>query len=159
MDKNISLYPEYKEAGKQIANGDQDIFSDNELARMLKVGIDTKEFQFAVLKLKDHLLNDYGIDFIRVDLGSEKGRKIASSSESVRITISRLAKRVKSAAIRQRTVIETIDRATLDQNDEKLYEGSVVKNGLLLSFLAQTRRKAFPAHSKLRIDVPKVITE
>lgn len=159
MNKNTTMYPEYKEAAKLIVNSENDIFSDSELAKMLIVEIGTKEFQFAVLKLKDHLLNDYGIDFIRVDLGAEKGRKIASSRESVRITISRLSKRVKNAASRQRTVIETVDRATLDQNDKKLYEGSVVRNGLLLSFLAQTRRKVFPAHTNLRIDVPKVITE
>ena len=159
MKNNTTLYPEYKEAGKLIANGEKDVYSDSELASMMLVGVDTKDFQFAMLKLKDHLLNTYGIDFIRVDLGPEKGRKIASSSETVKITISRLAKRVKSAAIRQRTVIETVDRSELDSDDEKLYDRSMIKNGLLLSFLAKTSRKSIPKQSTVRIDVPKVITE
>lgn len=157
MEKNTTLYPEYKEAGKLIANGGKDAYSDGELAAMLMVGLDTKEFQFAILKLKDHLLNTYGIDFIRVDIGGEKGRKIASSTETVRITVSRLAKRVKRAAVRQRTVIETVDRSELDSNDEKTYDMSMVRNGLLLSFLAKTSRKSLSKQSTVRIDVPKVI--
>jgi len=155
---NTTLYPEYKEAGKKIATGDRETYSDSELAAMLMVDIGTKEFQFAILKLNDHLLNQYGIDFIRVDIGGEKGRKIASNSETVKITVQRLSRRMRNAVTRQRTVIETVDRSMLDGDDEKLYDRSVVKNGLFMSLMAKTRRRVLPSESTVRIDVPKIIT-
>lgn len=152
------LYPEYKNAGKIIAEKEKEFYTDVELAEMLKTDVHTNDFKFRVMHLKEYLLDTYGIDLIRAsDEHMNKGQKIATCSESLRITVTRLTRRVKNAATKQYTVLSTIDRSQLDTDEAVTYDRSTIKNGLLLSFLNKTKRRVLPVNSTLRIDVPKVI--
>jgi len=153
-----TLYPEYKNAGEIIAKLEHEYFTIEEMADILKSPKESNEFKFKVLKLKDYLLNTHGIDLLSVnDEDDGKGYKIATCSESLKITVSRLARRVRNAAFRQRTVLETIDRTQLIGDETKVYDRNMVKNGLLISFMNKTRRMQLPQSSVIRIDVPKVI--
>lgn len=157
--EQTTIFPEYKHAGEIIAAAQRDFFSDEELVELLKADLETKTFQFRLLALKDYLLNEKGMDLIRVADSDKRGQKIATCSESLKITVQRLSRRVKNAAQKQRTVLGTIDRAQLTDDESKLYDRNTIKNGLLLCFLDRTKRIALPQNSTVRIDVPKVIQQ
>lgn len=154
----ITIYPEYKNAAHVISKGQEIFYSDKTLATMLMADKETKEYQFRLMHLVRHLLEDHGIDFIRAANEVEgKGYKIATDKESLDITVSRLSRKVRNTACKQAVVLNIIDREKLEHSDIQVHEQRLLKNGLLLSFLAQSERKKITSKYEVRIDVPKII--
>lgn len=152
------LHPLYKELAQAIAIGDQVFYTDEEIAAGLEEELETKPFEFARMKLVDHLLDSFEIDFIRAEnTKKQRGYKIATPVESVKISAPRLQKRISNAARRQRKVLSTIDRPALPESIQKEYDAYVIRGGLLASFLAQTPLKRCLEGIQVRFDRPKII--
>lgn len=155
----LSIFPEYKAAVEWIIESGEVTFSDDDLATMMHTTTEENAFRFGMLKLKKHLLDEHGIDFIRVkdrDTGF-RGHKIATSAESLHLTVSKLSARVRNAANKQRTVLTTIDRNVLIDSDQRSFDKNIAKNGLLLSFIDKTRRMVMPKTITLNTEVPRMI--
>jgi len=154
-----TLFPSYRQAAKTILESETNFFPDSEISSLLQEPIDSQKYRFMVMSLQQNLLNEHGINLIRSsdkDLG--KGYKIATGSESLRITVRRLSQRVMNAAQKQGTVLSIIDRSELPEDESTIYDRNIIKNGLLQSFLRKTSRAQLTENSQIRIDVPKMIT-
>jgi hypothetical protein len=155
-----TLYPEYKEAAKVIAKGETVFYSDKELSGMLDAEMASKDFEFRKLNLICHLLQEYHIDFIRSENETDgKGYKVATSAESLNVTTGRLSRRIRNAAMKQRAVLGIINRAELSADDSELYDRHAIKNGLLVSFLNKSPLRLMRPGVRVRVDVPKMITD
>ena len=156
----MKLHPAYKEAARHIHRGGQVFFTDTELSGLLSEPVGTDGFRFAIMNLNEHLLSEYQIDFIRAEnQEGQRGYKIATSEESVRITTQRLSRRLRNVVSKQRRVLDTVDRNQIGEEAAWLYDRHMVKNGLLTSFLNKTPiAKCIPGLA-VRIDVPRLIED
>lgn len=152
------VYPPYKDAAGSIAFHDQRFYSDSQLAELLEENIESDGFQFAKLNLIKYLLDEFGIDFIRVENeDGVKGYKIATPVESVRITAKRLHSRIRNATRKHGKVLSNVDRAVLPADVQKEFDARLIRGGLLAAFLSQTPLKKCIEGIKIRLDHPTII--
>jgi hypothetical protein len=152
------LHPLYKDVARQISGAEDIFYTDGELAEMLEEDLTSDEYNFARMNLVAHLLDEYGIDFIRAaNEISGKGYKIATSEESVVISAARLQRKIRNGARKQRKVLSIVDRSQLEAATQVDYDAYLIRGGLLQAFFAQTPLcKCYPGVT-LRIDRPALI--
>jgi hypothetical protein len=155
------LHPLFKDVARLIADDERVFYSDEDLAALLEESIGSMAYDFARMNLANHLLDEYGIDFIRAEAIEEhskrKGYKIATPVETVRITAPRLQNRIRNAARKQRKALSVVDYGALPAAVKKEYDARVIRGGLLAAFLAQTPLRQCVPGVKMRIDRPKII--
>ena len=154
----LKLYPNYKEAAKRIKSDDKVFYSDEEMSLLLDESIGTTDYQFSLLKLIAYILDEFDINLIRSENEfSGKGYKKATSMECVEVTTPRLQKRIHNASNKQRKVLSLVEPHKLTEVTKAIYDGYVIKNGLLQSFLSQTPLSKCVEGVAVRLDLPKLI--
>ena len=153
------IYPAYKEAALTIATADRAFYSDEELAFMLERVIYTDPYEFALMELVRQLLHEYQIDFIRwTSEDGVKGYKVATSEESVKITVNRLRGRMRRAVCKERRVLDTVDRSACSLAVQDEYDRQMIRNGMTISFLNKTSLSRCVPGLSVRVDVPRLIS-
>ena len=153
----MKLYPPYKEAARHICESDKDFFSFKEIADMLEVEIETQDWQFGRMKVKQYALDEYSIDLIPT-ANEHKGRgyKKATDEEMVTVTCPRLNKKGFNTIRKHRKILTCVDTTKLSDKVMKLFERNVVKNLLEISLLEKSPLKKCTPGMTVSVGTPKL---
>lgn len=152
------IYPLFKDLAREIAGEDRIFYPDTELVKKLKEKPESDAYRFALMGLKDQLLHEYQVDFIRSEneeLG--KGYKKATPQESIEISVELRQRKIRNQIHRQRRILDTIDRVQLSSQLSEDYDRKVIRNGMMLSFFNKIPLSKCLPGSNVRVDVPKLI--
>lgn len=152
------IYPLFKDLAREIAGEDRIFYPDTELVEKLKEKPESDAYRFALMGLKDQLLHEYQVDFIRSEneeLG--KGYKKATPQESIEISVELRQRKIRNQIHRQRRILDTIDRVQLSSQLSEDYDRKVIRNGMMLSFFNKIPLSKCLPGSNVRVDVPKLI--